>query len=314
MSADSDDDVEWLEGSIRSWDLPWHSAATSDPEAFARGLQELGLPDREVREVIPTVDEASSVNKAIDHFNYEHRFVRFFRAPEELEELYSKRLGIIDRLSDWFSHRSFRIDKTEEKKVDLPVFVLSAPAVDGCSTSFTLAKEVTRNLSCDLKVYGTGTFGGAESNCNATCTFTAQAGEVKVVFARAELTVGTVTTLINNTPLGEGTTITAIEFPDNTAPGVKLVRDDPPLHPGEYFRTYPLAGDTPGAPERYAYDYRETDTRGFGIGVNAFGADLGLKVEVTLKESIGLEFALSGGHDYPLYSPANGHGIMWQLL
>ena len=47
------------------------------------------------------------------------------------------------------------------------------------------------------------------------------------------------------------------------------------------------------------------------LGVNAFNSSLNLNYNSTLTEAISLTYELRGGHDYRLFTAAEGDGLLW---
>jgi hypothetical protein len=306
---------ERLEGYVDAEHLTWEERAFGDEALFTSGLHDLGLPDSKIAEAWSAFSEMSKpldrVDDQIRDFQ-ERDTALHYQTPEELLRLYEKRRSTLERILDQFKAQTFRIDSTTQSKLRIPVLILSAPAVEGCSISFTTSTQLDRNLSFRLTVYGSGTGGATKASCKAQCEFIVNDGNAKVVFLPAELTVGEVSVLAKGEVIGQGPQIQTIDFPD-ADPAVTLIPRGAYPAAGALIKTYPLAGDTTGDVSTYRYDYNKYDNIGFSLKTQAFGLDVGLQVEVALLRTVGLTYTLKGGHDYSLHHVDEGVGITWNL-
>ena len=306
---------ERLEGDIDAQHLTWEERAFGDEAFFTSGLHDLGLPDSKIAEAWSVFSEMSKPLDSIDDQIREFRerdIGLHLRTPEELQRLYEKRRSTLKRISDRFKAQTFEINSITQSSLRIPVFILSAPAVEGCSTSFTTSTQLTHNLNFRLTVYGSGIDGATKAWCQARCEFIVNAGDAKIVFLPADLTVGEVSVLVKGKTIAQGSQIQTIDFPESE-PAVALIpRDAYPLA-GARVKTYPLAGDTTGDVSTYSYDYYQYGTRGFSLKAQAFGLDLGLQVEVALQRTVGLTYTLKGGRDYSLHYVHEGLGITWSV-
>ena len=306
---------ERLEGDIDAQHLTWEERVFADPACFRSGLHDLGLSDSEIAETWSVFSEMSKPLDSIDHQirEFEERDISLhLRTPEELKRLYEKRRSTLERISDRFKAQTFRIDSTTQSALRIPVFIISAPAVEGCSVSFTASTQLTHNLNFRLAVYGSGIDGTTKASCETHAEFIVNAGDAKVVFLPAELTVGEVSVLAKGRVIGQGSQIQAIDFPDSE-PAVALIPPDAYPSAGALVKTYLLGDDTTGDVSTYSHDYYQYGTRGFSLMAQAFGLNLGLKVEVALNRTVGLTYMLKGGRDYSLHYVHEGLGITWNV-
>jgi hypothetical protein len=304
-------DVEWLQGEVFAEPLQPEEIALSDQANFLSGLTHLGLSDSAVAEARSLLTQVESATVAIDDFKRVHGDA-YFVTPPELERLYKEQESRKQRFFNWVSRRTIQVERTQELVEKVPVFLLSAPDVSGCSVSFSLNDQLMRNLDCKLAVYGSGLSVGSKWSCRARCQFGAQAGEAKLVFVLAEITVGDVAILEKGKKVGQGRQITAVEYKANSEPGATLVPSHSIYQSGSLAMTYPLLGDSSASISKYDYDYAQANTVGFTLGLKAFGADVGLTVDVTLEREIGLTYNLIGGYDYHLHNLTTGQGISWK--
>lgn len=307
---------EQLEGFVYAEHLNWWEVAHADEALFTSGLRDLGLPDGEIAEAWSVFSQTyrplAKVDSEIDELNERYRGISFATAPADLVRLYEKRQGIVTRLNDRFKKRTIRINRTTQSKIRVPLFIISAPAVEDCSTSFTASGQFTRNLDCQVEIYGSGIGGITKASCQAQCTFTVNAGNAKVVFLPAELTVGEVSVLAKGKVIGQVSQVEAIDFPDSE-PAVALILAGDFPSTGSRITTYQLAGDITGDVSTYSYDYKQSNTLGFSLKVPVFGVDVGLKAQVVLESEIGLTYSLKGGRDYSLHYLQEGQGITWSV-
>ena len=306
-------DGERLEGEVSVGYVEWEEAALKDKAQFASRLHDVGLPDDEIADGMSVLGQVSSQIAEIDRQIKDLQSGTYFMLPPELLDLYTKRQSVLERLSDWFSRQTIRVDRTVHSALRVPVFVLSAPAIDGCSASFATSTQLTRNIDCRVAIFGPGMGESYLASCQAKCTFVCNAGDTKVVFIPAELTVGELSVLAKGRVISQGFHITAVQFTD-PEPAVTLVPRDAYPSLGARIKTYPLTGDTTGDVSTYGYKYKQSQTAGFSLKVEAFGADIGFKVEVALEREVELTYALKGGYDYSLHYLDEGEGIAWRTL
>jgi hypothetical protein len=304
-----------LEGAVTSRSINWTDIALTNDEVFASGLHDLGVPDDEAAQGVALLRRVSreldAVDDEISDFHERIKNLNFFMTPPALMELYNKKRTIRMRLDDWLNSKEIRIDRVEHLPLKIPVFVLSAPGVAMCSASFSTSTELTRNLNCNVKVYGSGIAGGSEVACETQCEFAVEAGKAKVVFIPAELTVGEVSVTKKGEAVGRGRNIQAIEFPHQ--PAVALVPEDVSLQRGALQTSYPLEEDTTGDISTYRYQYRQSNTARFTLGVQAFGMNVTLEADVSISQWVELSYTLKGGYRYSLYSLEKQQGITWDV-
>ena len=308
----TNDDVEWLEGDIAVEPLEEDEIALADQTSFLSGLQQLKLPESTIGQARSLLEEVESATAALHDYERRHGDGRYFVTPPELRSLYEKQGSAKQRLIGWFKGRTVQIERTEEFFERVPVFVLAAPNVQGCSAAFTTSEQLTRNLDCKVAVYGSGLSAGSKWSCKARCEFSAESAEKKLVFVPAEITVGEVSVFEGTKKVGQGRQITVIEYKANCKPGVTLIPANGGPSSGAAVETYPLAGDTSGGLSTYAHEYTQATTGGFTLGLKAFGGDVSLTVDVTLERLVGLTYKLKGGYDYHLHNLTAGQGISWR--
>ena len=313
-------DLDWTEGPSQELDgevvaepLVSEDLALINQANFIAGLEILGLPSANIAEVRSILVDISSRTAAIDEYNLAHGNAMYFMTPRELAKLYAKKSSAITRLGRWLTNRRVEVERTVELTQRIPMFVLSAPDVKGCTATFSTSEQVTRNLECKLAVYGSGLSVGSKGSCSAKCEFSAENGEAKLVFTQAEITVGEVSVIEGGRKVGQGRQITAIEYLPKCEPAVALIPVGGGPTAGALVNTYPLSDDTSGGIAAYGYEYTQARTVGFGLGLKAFGADISLTVDVTLERAVGLTYKLKGGHEYQLHQLSEGQGIVWKV-
>ncbi|MGZ4317060.1 MAG: hypothetical protein ACXVRS_14695 [Gaiellaceae bacterium] len=237
---------------------------------------------------------------------------KYFDTPPEVIELTNNRLSAVDRLRDWFSGRAFRVEQKEDIDLRIPLFVLAAANVAGCTASITTEQEALGALKWGVTVFGTGLGASAQLTVTSSSKFTSTSGEIKVVFLPASVTIEKGTMLKDGRSIGEGYRVDAAKLRTTGAPGLLLLATgkSPPI--GEFAEKYPLSGDTSGAVATYEYAYTHSRSGDLSLGLKAYGIDLSLKATVTLSRSVTLTYGLVSGFDYELHRLEEGNCLVWE--
>jgi len=309
-----DGEAQPIAGQVKMRTTHWDQAALENRNAFEFGLREVGLPESDVRDALAVRDTVVRVRTHLDRQIEDYwatATVRYEIAPPEVQELQSARGSAMDRLRDWFTGKTVRVEDTATTDVRISLFVLSAPSVPGCTATFAREQTAEGQLSWDVTIFGTGLSGSSSLEVSTSATFTAASGEAKVVFLPGSLTVEKVTVLQHGQEIGRGYRINAAEFKHNQ-PGLRLLPASTVLPAGELVSTYPLADDPTGALAKYTYSDKITSTMQLQLGIKVFGADLTLKAQATRSTSVAVTYGLKGGFDYELRQFAEGDGLVWR--
>jgi hypothetical protein len=133
----------------------------------------------------------------------------------------------------------------------IPLFLLAAAPVEGCTASFGTKSYFDRNPVWLINIFGTGLGGSAAFRVAASTTFTAASSEHKLVFLPASGAVEKVTWLRRGRPIGRGHRIDAATLHPAGAPGLLLLPKEIQLPAGDIAQTFPLADDTTQAIATY---------------------------------------------------------------
>jgi hypothetical protein len=292
--------LEWIRGeeepvegsSTVAW-RTWEDTALDSPDDFSTALAETGFTPTEIADAMATRDAAQEEVRAA--------------VAESAEDA---RRGALQRLRDWLAGRKVVVEERELVNLKLPLFLLAAPSAAGSTAQFTTSVERGSGLGWSISLSGTGLSGEAKVDASLSAGFEAAAGEAKLVF----LPVIATAEKLRVTEAGRQSVridLSEMRRDEGVAPGVVLLAPDarPPI--GAVEQTYPLAGDTSGAPATYKFAYKQTKSHGLKVGIKAFGADLSLESSSTLETSVSLSFGLPGGRDYELHRLAEGDGVLW---
>jgi hypothetical protein len=316
------DELDWLQGEAEpfagetSWSpQAWEESALADRDVFDQSLRNAGLPSADIREALELRDDVASQaelwDRQIDEFRERTKDVRDFGTRPQVRKMTRQRNSVIDRLRDWFGGRSVRVDASEEVELRIPLFVLAAAEVPGCTASVETQQERGGGLEWGITIFGTGLGGSAQVTVASSSKFSAASGEIKVVFLPASVTVEKVTMLDDGREVGHGHRVDASRLEKTGALGLRLLPEGmiPPL--GALAERFPLAEDTTGAVASYEYTYARSGNGDLSVGVQAFGTGLRLKATVELSESITVAYGLAAGVDYELHQLAEGYGLLW---
>jgi len=313
-------DDDWLSGTVEPLDgkvalggpKNWVDAALQSRDAFAAGLRSIGLPDDEVERTVSLRDDTEAQLQAIelDIESYRPPGVLFAVDPVP-PELYAQRQSVWRRLADYFNDREIRVLETAETEVRVPLFVLTGADVEGCTAKFDHEEMRTRPLTWSMTVFGSGLGGSRELKTSAAASFTAAAGEAKVVFQPLTLTLQRVAVLQSGRQIGSGVQADSAGLRTDASPGLLLLSPQARPSAGPSVQRFPLAGDTTGALATYKWMYARTSKKNLSVGVDAFNTKLSLTVGTELTTQVTLQYELRGGHDYALLRVAEGDGLLW---
>jgi hypothetical protein len=313
-------DDDWLTGTVEPLDAKvtvggrkdWVDAALQSRDAFASGLRSIGLPDDEVERTVSLRDDTEAQLRAIELDIESHRPPGASFAVDPVPpELYARRRSLWRRFADYFSDREIRVLETTETEMRVPLFVLAGADVAGCTAKFDQQEMRTRPLSWSMTVFGSGLGGSRELKASAAASFTAAAGETKVVFQPLLLTVQRVVVLLDGRQVGGGVQVDSAGVRTDASPGLLLLSSQARPPTGPSVQRFPLAGDTTGALASYKWVYSRTSKMNLSVGLDAFHTTLSLTVGTELTTQVTLQYELRGGHDYVLLRVGEGDGLLW---
>lgn len=311
-------EAEPLAAHVRVFAQSWIDSVLADREVLEPSLREVGLCEKEVLEALELRDEAASQARywddKIEDFRARTAHLRFFTTPPELEELISQRESVVARLRNWFNRREYIIEAREEYELRVPLFVLAAPAVAGCTATVSMRREEGVDLEWGLTIVGTGLGGAANMSVASSATFGASEGEIKAVFVPAIVPVERVTVLEEGRRIGEGFRIDPAGLAKSPPLELGVMRMPRAAVPaaGRLVNRYLLADDTPGAVATYDYSYANSGSGKLSLGVKALGADLHVSASIAPSHSVSVTYGLAGGSDYELHELAEGCGLIWE--
>ncbi|WP_028644543.1 hypothetical protein [Nocardioides sp. URHA0020] len=179
----------------------------------------------------------------------------------------------------------------------IPLFVLTAPNVEGCKTTLTRSTSVAAGWSLTLKFFGNGASLGQKATVSWTQEVSAGPGERSRLFLPLQVDVAEVTTYFDDheeqvsyeVQLGkENLTVNKIgvDSPHEWEPtGLKV-----PLIES-------LLKESP-EPVTQEVEYKFQTDGDFSLGFKAFSNDQTFKVEASLERTHKLAAELAAGHDY----------------
>ena len=269
-----------LEGRTFVWTKPWDGWALEPRDIFEARLREVGLPDDAVSDALRMRDKVELVgNQLVDYDRRDRNVFRIEESPVRLR-LLAERHSAIERLRGWFVGRVFRVDDSAEIEFDVPLFVLAAADVAGCTASFETNLMRVGGMSWAVTLVGSGLSGAGGISVSTSSKFTAAHGEIKVVFLPVSVTVEKVTVLEHGHAVGEGHRIDLSKLRTTGAPSLRILPSKTEPRRTGIAERYLLSGDSTGAAATYQYAYMSSATLDPQIGANAFGFRFSLKVNV----------------------------------
>lgn len=303
-----------LIGTIRPLrSLDWAELAAGNPGFFERSLRELGLRDAAVKQALTQRSEVEAKLRGLDaeeaKWRRQHRGL-YAVTPPELRLIAEERDAAYRSLWDVLKGVSLRAEDTAEARVWVPLFVLSAPDVDGCSVTFEESRMAGRALGWKITLFG-GLNGGEAVRATSTTKIPAENGQMKQIKAPIDLTVERSAVLQRGKDTGRTVYQIKAERSKVEATVPELIEKEERLEIGELIRSVRLSRDAAGAPYEDTLTYEWTRSKSLSLDFKVFGAQLALDTQVQQDEKFELKYILRGGHDYAIHYTTDRHGILW---
>jgi hypothetical protein len=298
--------------SVRS--LDWAELAAGDSAFFEQSLRELGLGSPAINRALERRSELEAGLRALDEeeTNWRRRTAgtSYFGEPPELQLIARKRDSAYRSLWDILKGISVRVEETTQTIVWVPLFVLSAPDVPGCSVAFEASEMIGRALGWKITLIG-GLSGGKEVRTTSTWKVTAEAGDIKQIKVPINLTLERAAVLMRGKDTGRRIYQVRVEDEDVEAAIPELIEGGDPPRRGDIKRRYRLSRDKPGAIFEEIEKYEQTGSRRAALDLKVFGAQVAFEAQVQQDENVALTYQLRGGHDYALHYVVDGDGYLW---
>lgn len=220
------------------------------------------------------------------------------------------RAGALARLQDWFNSREFEpLDTPQQETILVPVFILTAPAVEDCTTKLTLSKEATAMAGFTLKLAGSGFTATSVANVTVTDALEVTNGAAVRVCKRIAVTIEHLKVLEHGQPVG---VTHRLRFAAGDPPQPELVTEVD-LVPGDMLGTFAL-GRLPGTlTQMHTIELGRAKSAGLSFGFDAFGQTQKVDASVEVAGKLALEMSLKGGYDYQANNSVSCPGVLWQV-
>lgn len=255
----------------------WPEDVEDEPVLLTRGLRELGWASKEIAEFISSVYDLESAVQS--------------RAARIRRILSRYRITEIDHLTE---------------TIEVPLFRFSVPKVAGAEITYYESESTTSDRQLNLKVFGIGTGGSKTVEVERNATYTAAAGDCKVVTIPIRMRVARVRTFYRQRYIGNG--VRAEVIVPKAGPrqllrgrGCKSLIDGSCREPGSNpvldQVVHDFARDSSGAihqaERRWTMDYASEISLTFSKVV-----DFGPLVRSSRRSEVRLAFQLPAGHAY----------------
>ncbi|HEV3167165.1 MAG TPA: hypothetical protein VGZ22_24365 [Isosphaeraceae bacterium] len=300
--------------------VEWKDEVARDPEAYVRGLKELG--------VSPEV-----IHEELVHYHTLTRPI-LTRLPVPLPELLGVGQSVRDLINGgvqfmdglWravqrlFDHHSETTLETDTVPAIIPLFRLDCPPVAGSKVTYKETHTSAGEASWTIKVPGVGMGATQDFKVQYSSSFDADAGQCKLVFVPVRLVVSRVEYFRRGKRIGEGMRI-EMEEPSAASMSIQkgvmrlLPPDDAQPRPSNAIQgcKFPLALDKPGAISTHTQAWTETREFDLEVGFKVFHTDNTCKANLSQERELELTFELPGGHDYLLRHVNDLPGVWWQV-
>ena len=319
MSATADhDQIESLDGQVRViGTLNWAELAISRPEFLVDSLTALGLPSTSIAEAasltrhqLRPVPGGRRSPLDVDYFG-KHGGGQVGRPPYGgTPDPFTARP--LTRLRDWLAGHHTQVDDSQLTEVKVPLFLLTAPAIPGCSVELETSHTDANSVGWSLKLFGTGLEGGFKTATTMTSTFTAQPGETRQAFVPVTVEACRVTvTDDDGRILGHGYA-THVHKPTGMNPAARPVPASTGQPDGSTPQVFPLEDTEPGRASTYVMDQVSTAEHTISLGFTAFGQDQKITATVGLQHEVKLTCILVGGYRYFARNVDAQPGVVWE--
>jgi hypothetical protein len=233
-----------------------------------------------------------------------------------VEQWYSNQSRAYTRLLDWIRSRTFEVVDGSDVEVEIPLFLLSAPTVNGCDMAYSVEDTTNQKAELSLTFFGNGIVADTTVECKATSTFSAAPGEIREVFVPMKIRPRRVTVLgKGGAVVGTGLFAEPVQGKDIVRPGVRRLTSSPyTADASKGSELYPLSKDIAGAKATYETFCTAGASYEVSLGFKAFNNDHTARLGLGVQRSIKLESTLRGGHDYRMSHTAQIPGVVWEVL
>jgi hypothetical protein len=290
--------VEDLGGGVENVErLTWGEAALLEGPYILESLREMGFPDRSISEALAIYTDWLNVASTRE-------------GSARLDESMYPR-GF-ERLNDWFHGRSIEVIESQAREVRVPLFLLTAPPVTGCSVGLERKDTALKNVEWQLKFYGTGAEGVAEAKTSISVKFCAQEGQSKQAFLPVLVNTCRVAVKKRGKTIGTGFTYEADFISGMHPASFPTSRTNRKMH-ASAVGIFPLEKDDPESTTVYGVEVDRQTGRTLSLGFKAFNTEFSLKYRAQLSLGIALTCNLRGGHRYIARGVRDREGILWEV-
>ncbi|HWM94622.1 MAG TPA: hypothetical protein VN493_27960 [Thermoanaerobaculia bacterium] len=296
----------------------WEDVAVFDEEAFLQGVHDLGLG----------VEEDSyraSYRHATKILHIPITIGAKFKDPDGYAHAYHKQLkGRIDiakdRLKDILGILDVRVEDTIQKRVDVPLFRLHSPKVNGSCVTYQESNEAVGIGDWWVTIFGSGMGAKQDFMVKYSSSFKARNGECKEIFAPITLQISYVSVYKAGARVGQGLRAEALPMD-----GKKVINKGVAIRPESYCcgeddadsdheeEIFPLAAEGSNSIPVYERIWTRKEAISTQLGIEAFSVKSTLKTEVRHTRDLKLVFELPGGYDYRLRRLKKAHGFSWYV-
>ncbi len=296
---------------------PWEELAFSRPDYLSLSTSSLRLPEETARQGESIIDSGYSAAMAALHpprGMSSPEFDTIDHASEHIsDQLADVRHGVLNRLRDWWNLREVLVVETQPAVLRFPLFLLSAPEVEGCSTALQRSSEHVVEGAFDLTIFGTGLTYSRSASVKATTAITVPHGDSELVFVDVPITVEHVEVKEHGAHVASGFRHQlAAKALEHLSMQVARVPAERMPKFAEAIRTFPLEETDPGVVREDTFAYACTHEMELKLGFKAFGADQSATGTVSTLEGSELKVTLQGGHHYEAFHCTDMPGILWR--
>ncbi|MBK8822886.1 MAG: hypothetical protein IPN58_09840 [Anaerolineales bacterium] len=275
----------------------WGEEAISNESVLRRGLFEIGVDKHEVRKVIRGYHDLKK-EFAGTHAEVEREFV--------------------NRLKRLIGIRKYKIEATKTRTIKVPLFTFGAPPVPKSRVTYKESVDFKNKKvwTVSLIVPGIGMGASQEYETKYSLEYFCDAGIFKTVFAPIRVRICKLGIYEKGIRIKDGglrITAEGGKSERNFQHGIKTCRRPDCTEDNALFKeTFFDAGDDTKSISTKKQEHSFQKPLETSIGLNIFGIQTSVNVNVTLKKTVALQYDLPGGHDYHLYQLKNRHGITWK--
>jgi hypothetical protein len=317
------DEITEDQGTLRidSVGTDWHD---SDRTVFETALRDLGVSGDRLADDLEFFDEQHRLDVAAlrSALRSAHRLAfHGIDGPNNhvREHTNRRRIQRSTAFADWLARRQYVVHDEKVEIVQVPVFQLHCPGIEGCKVKYSEASSGKDAMGWKLTVAGTGLGATRTVTAKYVAKFVAEPGQCKVIFVPVPITVYSIWVFEKDgTFVSEGlrTEVNAqqshVSFAQALRSAPEHLCNDAASSAAEGVEVFSLQDDLTGATSVYEREWSQEATVKVAVGIDGFGLKTEIAAQVKTTRTLKLTYELVGGYSYEALKPTSIPGLAWR--